>query len=112
MIEFTSVTILEVVAIIALAWLIGHILALGVTKFSRKVTEPQRITITRWIRAVTILIAIIAALSVLGLGSELELLTVAGIGALVIGIALEGTFANILAGLLTFREDTLRVGHC
>jgi branched-subunit amino acid ABC-type transport system permease component len=34
----------------------------------------------------------------------------AGVGALVVGIALQGTFANILSGLLTFKEDTLRVG--
>ena len=110
MIEFSLVALIEVVVIIVLAWLIGHILALGVIKFSRRVSEPQRITITRWIRTVTVLIGIIVVLSVLGLETQLELLTVAGIGAFVISMALEGTFANVLSGLFTFRENTLRVG--
>jgi len=110
MVQFTAVTLLEVVAIIAFAWLIGHILAWGVVKFSRRVSQRERITISRWLKAVTILIALVGILNVVGVGSELELLTVGGIGALVIGMALQGTFANILSGFLTFREDALRIG--
>lgn len=112
MVQFTAVTLLEVVAIIAFAWLIGHVLVWGTVKFSRRagVSQPQRVTISRWVRAVMILIAIVGIMSVVGLGSQLELLTVAGIAGLIFGIALQGTFANILSGLLTFKEDTLRVG--
>lgn len=57
-----------------------------------------------------LLLASIAILNLIGLGSEAELLTFTGICALVIGIALQDVFANIFAGLLTFKEDTLRVG--
>ncbi|MGD0423305.1 MAG: mechanosensitive ion channel domain-containing protein [Candidatus Bathyarchaeia archaeon] len=110
--QFTLMTFFEVVAIIALAWLIGHVLSWSVVKFTRRagVSQPQRVTISRWVRAVMILIAIVGILSVIGLESEAELLTIAGIGGLVVGIAFQGIFANILSGLLTFKEDTLRVG--
>lgn len=112
MVQLTLLTILEVVAIVAFAWLIGHVLVWGGVKFGRRagVSPPQRTTISRWVRAVMILLAIVGILNVIGLESETELLTIAGVAALVVGIALQGTFANILSGLLTFREDTLRVG--
>ena len=111
MVQLTLFTLIEVVAIIGFAWLLSHILVWGVVKFGRRgVSKPQRNTISRWVRTVMILLAIVGILNVIGLESEAELLTIAGVGALVVGIALQGTFANILSGLLTFREDTLRVG--
>jgi small-conductance mechanosensitive channel len=109
---FTSETLIEVIAIVAIAWLIGHILAWAVVKFSRRagVPQPQRKTISRWLRALTILIGVVGILSVVGLGSELELLIIGGIVALVTGIAFDDVFSNILSGFLTFEEDTLRLG--
>lgn len=39
MVQFTLMTLFEVVAIVALAWLIGHVLSLGVIRFSRNYNE-------------------------------------------------------------------------
>jgi len=111
MVQLTLLTLIEVAAIIAFAWIISHLLVGGIVKFGRRgVSQPQRITISRWIRAVMILLAIVGILNVIGLESEAELLTIGGVGALVVGIALQGIFANILSGILTFRDDILRVG--
>ena len=111
MVQLTLFTLIEVVVIIAVAWLIAHVLVRGIVKFRRGgVSQPQRNTINRWVRTVMILLAIVGILDVIGLESEAELLTIGGVAALILGIAFQGIFANILSGLLTFKEDTLRVG--
>ena len=72
------------------------------------ISQPQRVTISRWVRTVMILIAIVGILNIIGLESETELLTLAGVGALVVGIALQGTlrqhsfwFSHFQRGYLT-----------
>jgi small-conductance mechanosensitive channel len=110
--QSTLMTLFEVVAIIAFAWLIGHFLSWGLIKFSRRagVSQPQRVTISRWVRVLIILIAILGILRVVGLQVQLELLTVGAVAVIIFSMTLQGVFANILSVFQTFKEDTLRLG--
>lgn len=110
MFQPTLMTLFEVVAILAFAWLIGHVLSWGLIKFSRAVSQPQRVTIRRWVRMLMILIATVFILNAVGLESQLELLTMAGIAGLILALTLQGMFVNIVSALLTLRDDTLRLG--
>jgi len=104
--------ILEVAAIIAAAWFVVRILVWGMSKYSRQwaASRAEQITIKRWVDALVIFIAIIAIAEILGLGSQLELLTFAGIGVIIAGIVLQGFLSSILLGMIAFKDDALRVG--
>ena len=113
MIQLTALTFLEVVAIIIVAYLIGHILTWGIAKYTRRAggfSKPQRRNLGHWIKTITVLLAIVIVLNIIGVDSETELLTIGGIAAFVVGIALQGILGNIFSGILIFKEDTLRLG--
>jgi small-conductance mechanosensitive channel len=57
-----------------------------------------------------IVFAIVGVLGALGLGSQIELLTFAGIAGLIVGIMFQNFLANVLAGAIVFAEDAIRIG--
>jgi small-conductance mechanosensitive channel len=112
MVEFSFLTFLEVGAVIGLALLIGVFLSWAVAKVGRRagVSRAQLITIRKWINIVLIGLAVVGIVNVVGLGSQLELLTVGGVGVLIATLALQGYIASMLAGFIVFTDDTLRLG--
>jgi small conductance mechanosensitive channel len=110
--SFAVTNLLEVVAVAVVAWVIGHILASGLIKHTERAgaSHGQRITVRRWVRTLTILFAIVGILSVLGIETQLELLTIVGLAGVIIGIMFQNFLANVLAGVIAFAEDSVRLG--
>ena len=112
MVEFSFSVVLEVGAVIGLALLIGYFLSWVIIKVGRRsgVSRAQLVTIRKWIHLLTLALAVAAIVNIVGLGSQLELLTLGGIGVLLGTLALEGFISSMLAGFVVFSDDTLRLG--
>jgi|SRR5208282_538028 len=110
--QFSDYTILEVVAVIVFALLVHYSLSWAFLKFGRRAgfSRAQLLTIRKWIRVLTLVIAVAGLTTVLGLGSQVELLTLGGIGALVFSMMIQGVVSNMFYGFLVFKQDTLRFG--
>ncbi len=112
LLQFSDYTILEVVVVIVFALLVHISLSWAFLKFGRRAgfSRAQLLTIRKWIRLLTLVITVLGLATVLGLGSQVELLTFAGIGALVFTLMIQGFVSNIFYGFLVFKQDTLRFG--
>jgi len=112
MVEFSFPVFLELGAVIGLALLIGLFLSWTVVKVGRRagVSRAQLVTIRKWIHVLMLVLAVVGVVNVVGLGSELELLTLGGMGVVLATLALQGFISNMIAGFLVFGEDTLRLG--
>jgi small-conductance mechanosensitive channel len=110
--QFSDLTILEIVTVIGFALLVQYSLSWIFLKFGRRAgfSRAQLLTIRKWIRLLTLVIAAVGLATALGLGSQAELLTLGGIGALVFSMMIQGFVSNIFAGFLVFKQDTLRFG--
>lgn len=102
----------EIVGVIAAAWFMVRFLVWGVSRYSKQwaASRAERITIKRWVDALAVFMAVLGIIEVLGWGSEFEVLTFAGIGAIVGGLVLQRFLSSILYGFIVFKEDLLRVG--
>jgi len=102
----------EIAGVIAAALLMVRLLIWAMSKYSKQwaASRAEQVTIKRWVDALAIFIAVLGIIEVLGLGSQLEVLTFAGIGAVVGGLILQRFLSNILYGFIEFKEDALRVG--
>ncbi len=74
------------------------------------VTESSIRTITEVIRIVYVLIAAIAVASYTGIANSLTVLTLSGVGGLLISLALQPTLSNMISGYYLMREGLIRVG--
>jgi small-conductance mechanosensitive channel len=112
MVDFSLPMVLEVGAIIGLALLIGYFLSWMFVRVGRRsgVSRAQLITIRKWIRVLTLALAAAGIVNVVGLGSQVELLTLGGIGVLIVTLALQGFVSSMIAGFEVFSNDTLRLG--
>lgn len=61
------------------------------------------------LRVVAALVILSEALSLFGLASEFTALTISGIGALTISLALQTTLSNIISGFLLFTDGVVRL---
>ena len=102
----------EIVGVIAAAWLMVRFLIWGMSRYSKQwaASRVERDTIKRWVDALAVFVAVLGIIEVLGLGSQLEVLTFAGIGAIVGGLVLQRFLSSLLYGFISFKEDLLRVG--
>jgi small-conductance mechanosensitive channel len=70
-------------------------------------------TVTRDIgaglRVIALLAIVSGILSITGLASEFSLLTVSGVGAIAVSLALQTTLANIFSGILLFTDGAIRL---
>jgi len=109
---FSDSMILEIAVVIGFALLVHYSLSFAFLKFGRRAgfSRAQLITIRKWIRLLTLVIAVAGVTTVLGLGSQVELLTLGGIGALVFSMMIQGFVSNMFYGFLVFKQDTLRFG--
>jgi small conductance mechanosensitive channel len=62
------------------------------------------------LRVVAVLVAVSAVLGFTKLSSEFTSLTVSGIAALAVSLALQSTLSNMIAGLLLLYDRTIRIG--
>jgi len=110
--SLSATNLLEAVGIVVIGWLIGHALTSALIKHSEEAgaSKGQRVTVARWVRTLVIVFAIVGVLSVLGLGSQIELLTFAGLAGVIVGMMFQGFLANVLAGIITFKENAVRLG--
>jgi len=104
--------ILEVAAVIGFALLVQYCLSWAFLKWGRRAgfSRAQLITIRKWIQLLTLVIAAAGIVNVVGLGSQVELLTIGGVGALVFSMMIQGFVSNMFSGFLVFKQDTLRFG--
>jgi small-conductance mechanosensitive channel len=102
----------EIVGLIAAAWFVVRLLLLAMSKYSKQwaASQAEQSTIKRWVDALAIFTAILGVVEILGLGSQLEVLTFAGIGVIIAGLVLQRFLSSILYGLIAFKEDAMRVG--
>ena len=112
MVQFSLLAVGEVVVVIALALLVDQFLEWALIKHVERAgaSHGQRVTVRRGIRGMMALFAVIAILDVLGVESQLEALTFAGIAALILGLAFQSTLAGAVSGLIVFAEDRIRLG--
>jgi len=109
---FSSSIGVELVAVFGVAFLVWYVLSLSLVKIGRRVgvSRAQLVALRKLIHMLAIVLAMAGIVNVLGLGSELELLTLGGLGVLIGGLAIEGLASSLVYGFFAFEEDTLRLG--
>ena len=92
-------------------WLASQLLVGTVTAAARRAGVPQGQVrlIKEGIRSIFIVLAIIAVVHISGLTSEFTTLTISGIVAIALSLALQATLSNMIAGVLVLFDNTLRV---
>jgi len=112
LVNLSSDAILEMIAVIIIAALMAYLLPLALIKAGRRagVSRAQLITLKKWIHVLSLVFAVAGIINALDLGTELELLTIGGIAALVFSLALQSFLASMIAGFLSFGQDTIRHG--
>jgi small-conductance mechanosensitive channel len=61
------------------------------------------------LRVIAALVIISGILSITGLASEFTFLTISGVGALAVSLALQTTLTNIISGILLFTDGAIRL---
>ncbi len=104
--------VVKVVVIIAAFWLVGELLVRVVITPSAKragVSQGQLRIFTEGLRFVLLVLAIVAVVRVTGLASEFTTLTISGIAAIVLSLALQTSLSNVISGVLLLLDNTLRI---
>jgi small-conductance mechanosensitive channel len=92
--------------------LTGLFLTRAITSAARRAGVPrtQLRFFTDVMRAIFILLAVIAVIHLGGLTSEFTALTVSGIAAIALSLALQATLTNVISGILLLVDGSIRVG--
>src|SRR5712692_1952469 len=109
----TILTVLEVTVIILIAWFVSQLLSRVITRGARRAgVSPRVISYIRVaLNAVWIIVAVTSILSISSLAPYLSsALTISGLVTLAVSLALQTTLSNMIAGILLFQDNTLRVG--
>src|SRR6267143_3797954 len=109
----TILTLIEVAAIIAIAWFLSQLLSRVITRGARRAgVSPRVISYLRvTFNVAWIIVAISTVLSISSLAPYLSgALTISGLVTLAVSLALQTTFSNMIAGILLFHDNTLRIG--
>ena len=103
--------LIRVAVTLAVFWLTSQLLIRVVAAAARRagVTPGQVRLIEEGIASVFVVLAIIALVHLSGLTSEFTALTISGIAAIVLSLALQATLSNMIAGILLLLDNTLRV---
>jgi len=104
--------VVKVVVIIAAFWLFGELLVRVVITPSAKragVSQGQLRIFEDGLRFVLIVLAIVAVVRVSGLASEFTTLTISGIAAIALSLALQTSLSNVISGVLLLLDNTLRI---
>ena len=92
-------------------WLTSQLLVGAVTAAAKRAGVPQGQVrlIKEGIRSIFIVLTIIAVVQISGLTSQFTTLTISGIVAIALSLALQATLSNMIAGVLVLFDNTLRV---
>jgi small conductance mechanosensitive channel len=61
------------------------------------------------LRVIAVLVILSGILSLAGFASEFTALTISGIGALAVSLALQATLSNVISGILLFNDGAIRL---
>lgn len=109
----TILTVLEVAVVILFAWFVSQLLSRVITRGARRAGVSHRVIsyIRVALNAAWIIVAITTVLSISSLAPYLSgALTISGLATLAVSLALQTTFSNMIAGILLFHDNTLRIG--
>ena len=109
----TILTLAEVAVIVAFAWFVSQLLSRVITHGARRAGVSPRVIgyIRVALNAAWIVVAVTSVLSISSLEPYLSgALTISGLVTLAVSLALQTTFSNMIAGILLFQDNTLRIG--
>lgn len=103
------VTVVITVAVIAV---VGEVLSRLIRRVGHRagIREGTLSLIRDIIRAVWVVVAIVAVTYESHLASELSVVAVSTVGGLIVSLALQATISNFIAGMLLIQSGTLRLG--
>ena len=99
------------IAIVVASLLIGEFLIRVITPAAKRagLSAAQIRMIRDWLRLLSILIAIVGVVRISGLASEYTSLTLSGVVAIALSLALQNTLSNVISGILLLLDNTLRL---
>src|SRR2546426_3591189 len=109
----TILTLAEVAVVVAFAWFVSQLLSRVITHGARRAGVSPRVIgyIRVALNAAWIVVAVTSVLSISSLAPYLSgALTISGLVTLAVSLALQTTFSNMIAGILLFQDNTLRIG--
>ena len=107
----TLIKVVTVIALLIVGWAIARDLGRGLGPMLMRRLEPSTAgTMGFVVRLVTLVAALIVALSVVGL-EPAELVGVAGVTAVILGLAAQQTLGNFFAGTVLISARPFRVGE-
>jgi small-conductance mechanosensitive channel len=86
---------------------INRIIRHGAKKAGTNPTVIRDIAVA--MRVIAVLVIVTVILSLTGLASEFTTITISGIGALAVSLALQNTLSNILSGILMFHDGVIHL---
>jgi small conductance mechanosensitive channel len=113
--ELTAMVSLELVLGIIVGTFITVLIEEGINRVIRRGakkagTNPIVIRdIAVAMRVIAVLVIVTVILSLTGLASQFTTITISGIGALAISLALQNTLSNILSGILMFHDGLIHL---
>ena len=104
-------SIIQIVTTVALFWVMGQIVIHAVRVAAKRagVSQAQIRTVTEALTSVVIILAIVAVVHVSGLTSEFTILTISGMIAIALSLAVQTTLSNMTSGILLLLDNTLRI---
>jgi small-conductance mechanosensitive channel len=96
---------------VAVFWVMGQVVIHAVRVAAKRagVSQAQIRTVTEALTFVVIILAIVAVVHVSGLTSEFTTLTISGMIAIALSLAVQTTLSNIISGILLLLDNTLRI---
>jgi small conductance mechanosensitive channel len=113
--ELSAMVSLELVLGIVVGTFITVLIEEGINRVIRRGakkagTNPTVIRdIALAMRVIAVLVIVTVILSLTGLASQFTTITISGIGALAISLALQNTLSNILSGILMFHDGLIHL---
>ena len=96
---------------IAIFWITGQLIIHGVRVAAKRagVNRAQVRIVTEALTFVVIVLAVVAVVHVSGLTSEFTTLTISGMIAIALSLAVQTTLSNVISGILLLLDNTLRI---
>lgn len=112
MIAITWELILGSALIVVFFGLVGEGVARLIRRFGKRagIKDSALAVVRDLIRAIWVILAVVAVAFFTNLASDLTLIAVSTVGGLIVSLALQATLSNVIAGLFMLEDGTLRVG--
>jgi small-conductance mechanosensitive channel len=97
--------------IVVLFWVTGQLVIRAVRAAAKRagVSPAQIRIVTETLTFVVVVLAIVAVVHASGLTSEFTTLTISGVIAIALSLALQTTLSNVISGILLLVDNTLRI---